>query len=280
MNESDQLTHDASTGPEVEVQSQAYYSARFLDNFWLSWIFLYLLSVVATIVVNIAKSSMKSNVVYLENAQLIECVPALVCLIAVYTRATVTEFSNRVCALNLWIAMVSFFEKGPVILSRYWGPATLRTGEELVWLSLGLWQLMALLAVNVSRGSEPSFLVTSALLGLIIAGLNYTDEKYIHVDESRWYIVTLSLLTLGRTAYALLYRDSNLNKWLEFYGSLLALGVIGIHLIRAGGYTIGKIENSKVEDFTITIDNLWLSEHLMRWMISCAFTYSAVTQDA
>lgn len=272
---------------EPEEPADSATPETFVDSFWLSWSVVLVLSIVLTTTFGITKTTIDSSdeklLQVVQLGQLCAVLPGLVCLYGVYVRAPVSNFSNRVAALNLWLSMVALFEVTPGVVAAYGGFGAKADIEkqslELLWFALGWWQVVTVFTVNASQTYKPSLLLITAFCLVVSAGLVYLDANKIHVSKPQWLVLFAGIFALGNASYSLLMKKEGFKKWLEFYGVLVGVVVVWMHILRAGGYHLGKVETTRLNDLTLQMDSLWFSEQLMRWVVSLTFTYSAFLED-
>ena len=276
------------SGEKEEVESQGSEEAvPSLDSFWLSWIFVLVLSIVLTTSFGITKTTIdgsdKTLAKMVDFGQAFSILPGLICVYGVYVRATVSDYTNRVAALNLWVAMVALFEVAPAVVRAYGGLSgeqeIEKQSQELLWFALGWWQVVTVFTVNAAQTYKPSLSLIAAYCIAVVAGLVYVDANTLHVTKPQWLVLFCGLFALGNSTYSLMMKKEGLKKWLEFYGVLVGVVVVWMHLLRAGGYHLGKVETTQLKDLTLKMDSLWFSEQLMRWVVSLTFTISAFLDD-
>jgi len=276
-------------GKEKEVSPTNYSSVDLPDAFWLVWLTMFLASIVFTIVFEMWITIMEGNKKKaqvgwtLYAARLSACLPALMFLVLVYYKAPNTAFANRVCAVQLWISTLTFFELVPKLLPKEESAAI----DDLILFSLGMWQLLVFLSLSssASRHSEYGFSTVTAILVLIGAvGLAYAQNLEGNpigheLSVPQWVVLSIALVSTVH-AFSLLFgvNERSFGTWLEFYGTLLSLMVVLLYIVREVGHVIVPVQIFDIgRNKSLTINVMWFLETLMRWFTCATFSYSAIS---
>jgi len=282
---------DSAPSPSAEIAT-TYSSVKLPDEYWAFWGIALFASMLMTTIFKMAVLIMEKDNLIIPSKELryfalSSCIPYLLFLAAVYQKAPDSKFSNRACALLLWISTVSFFEDiGPLLPK-----GEKENAQTLVWFSFGMWQAMLLLCISASASKHPRYAFQSITIGSIVAAAIYLYDAesrgVIFVKEiSNTFLFTLlvSALSVLHALLLLIWNGKrNFGTWLEFYGALGSFLVVGWNIIRnvknlfvpIQVFTLPKLGQISARP-QMTIDYLWLLETLLRWAIAGMFCYSAV----
>jgi len=258
---------------------ESYASVKVIDEFWSAWTVLCVLSFIGTIVWHMYRTiegSKKLGMMKVFN--LMPCSVPLLCLLGIFRRASPTDFANTACAIELWIAVVAFFEEIPNIVEKS-NDDSIFDPETLVVFSMMVWQFCLFVAVSSSAvefsGSDSRWNSFIVLAIPVVFSIYYVDTHVAQFSKLEYAVVFFALISFLRaTLNVINSRHANFGLWLELGSTFLCASIIASKLFHKNKTDLRGFVMASGE--IIEYDTIWVQDHVMRMISATLILASAV----